>query len=98
MIFPVQNIRMKEIIVHSTTLSKSTTFRSKPFSKLHYRFDLAAAIARAVLVLGKRTITDLPTIIIALTTIVLLLKFKKLQEPLLILAAAVVGIILKTAI
>jgi chromate transporter len=54
------------------------------------------AIAGAVLVLGKRTLTDLPTILIALTTVAVLFKFKKIQEPVIILVAAVVGIILKT--
>ncbi|OOG73756.1 chromate transporter [Algoriphagus sp. A40] len=53
------------------------------------------AIAGAVLVLGKRTLTDLPTILIALTTIAILFKFKKLQEPLIIAAAALIGITLK---
>jgi chromate transporter len=54
------------------------------------------AIAGAVLVLGKRTLTDLPTILIAISTIAILLRFKKLQEPVIILAAAVTGIVLKT--
>jgi chromate transporter len=53
------------------------------------------AIAGAVLVLGKRTLTDLPTIMIALTTIAILWRFKKLQEPLIIGVAALIGIILK---
>lgn len=53
------------------------------------------AIAGAVLVLGKRTLTDVPTIIIAITTACILLKFKKLQEPFVILAAAAIGILLK---
>jgi len=53
------------------------------------------AIAGAVLVLGKRTLTDIPTILIAVTTAAILFKFKKLQEPFIILAAALVGITLK---
>src|SRR5260221_6077591 len=53
------------------------------------------AIASAVLVLGKRTLTDLPTILIALSTLLLLLKFKKLSEPFIILVAALTGILLK---
>lgn len=53
------------------------------------------AIAGAVLVLGKRTLTDVPTILIALTTAGILFKFKKIQEPLIIIVAAVVGITLK---
>ncbi|HEU5291318.1 MAG TPA: chromate transporter [Cyclobacteriaceae bacterium] len=53
------------------------------------------AIAGAVLVLGKRTLTDIPSVIIALSTIGVLLKFKKLQEPLIIGVAALIGITLK---
>lgn len=53
------------------------------------------AIAGAVLVLGKRTLVDLPTVVIAITTAVVLFKFKKLQEPFIILAAAAIGILLK---
>jgi chromate transporter len=56
------------------------------------------AIAGAVLVLGKRTLIDLPTVLIALTTAVLLFRFKKLQEPFIILAAAGLGILLKLAL
>ena len=50
------------------------------------------AIAGAVLVLGKRTLTDIPTLLIAVTTAAILFKFKKLQEPFIILAAALLGI------
>lgn len=53
------------------------------------------AIAGAVLVLGKRTLTDVPTILIALATVIILLRFKKVKEPLIILLAAIVGIIIK---
>jgi chromate transporter len=53
------------------------------------------AIAGAVLVLGKRTLIDIPTVLIALSTAAILFKFKKLQEPYIILAAAVIGIVLK---
>ena len=56
------------------------------------------AIAGAVLVLGKRTLTDIPTILIALTTAAILFRFKKLQEPFIILAAAIIGITLKLLI
>jgi chromate transporter len=53
------------------------------------------AIAGAVLVLGKRTLIDLPTVVIAISTISILLTFKKLQEPIVIIAAALLGILLK---
>jgi len=54
------------------------------------------AIVGAVLVLGKRTLLDLPSLAIALITIGILIKFKKLQEPIIILAAALLGILLKS--
>jgi len=53
------------------------------------------AIAGAVLVLGKRTLTDLPSILICLITVGILFKFKKIQEPFIIAGAALLGIILK---
>jgi len=53
------------------------------------------AIAGAVLVLGKRTLTDLPSILICLITVGILFKFRKIQEPFIIAGAALLGIILK---
>jgi chromate transporter len=54
------------------------------------------AIGGAVLVLGKRQITDVTSAIIALVTIVVLLKFKKVQEPFIIVVAALLGLLLKS--
>jgi chromate transporter len=53
-------------------------------------------ITGAVVVLGKRSIIDLPTLAIALVTVVLLWKAKKLPEPVTVALAAVVGLILKS--
>ena len=53
------------------------------------------AIAGAVIVIGQRTITDLPMLLIALSSAVVLLRFKKLQEPYVIIVAALAGITLK---
>jgi chromate transporter len=53
------------------------------------------AIAGAVLVLAKRTLTDVPTALMAITTAVILFRFKKLQEPLIIGIAAIIGIAIK---
>jgi chromate transporter len=50
-------------------------------------------IAGAVVVLGKRSIVDLPTAAIALVTVLLLVKLKKLPEPVIVAAAAAVGLI-----
>lgn len=53
------------------------------------------AIAGAVLVLGKRTLTDLPAVLLSLTTLLVLVRFKKIQEPWLIVAAAGIGVLIK---
>ena len=54
------------------------------------------AIIGAVFVLGKRQITDLVSAAIALLTILILLKFKKVQEPLIIVVAAILGLFIKS--
>jgi chromate transporter len=54
------------------------------------------AIAGAAFVLGRRAIFDLPTALIALGTLALLLKLKKAPEPLIILGAGFVGLLLKS--
>lgn len=51
------------------------------------------AIAGSVVVIAKRSIIDVPTALIAAVTIVLLWKFKKLQEPVIVAAAALIGMI-----
>jgi chromate transporter len=53
------------------------------------------AIAGAVLVLAKRQLIDVTSVFIALSTILVLLRFKKVQEPLIILVAALIGLLLK---
>ena len=53
------------------------------------------AIAGAVIILAKRQFTDIPSVLIALTSALILIRFKKLQEPLVILAAALIGLLIK---
>jgi chromate transporter len=53
------------------------------------------AIVGAVLVLGHRSIVDLPTTLILAVTLGILIKLKKAPEPFIILAAGVVGLALK---
>ncbi|HEY2773955.1 MAG TPA: chromate transporter [Candidatus Binatia bacterium] len=55
------------------------------------------AIAGAALVLARRTLLDVPSILIALTTLGLLVQARKIPEPLIIVAAGVVGIVLRGA-
>ena len=52
------------------------------------------AITGAVFVIAKRSIIDIPTVLIAVVTILLLWKFKKLPEPIVVIAAAAVGLII----
>ena len=54
------------------------------------------ALAGAVVIIGIRSITDLSTALIALTSIFALIYIKKINEPYIILVAAVIGLILKT--
>lgn len=49
-------------------------------------------IAGAVVVLGKRSITDIPTVLLAVVTMALIWKFKKLPEPVIVVAAALLGL------
>ncbi|MBP1154857.1 putative chromate ion transporter [Paenibacillus sp. PvR052] len=51
------------------------------------------AISGAVIVLGQRSIIDIPTALFALITLGLLWKSKKVSEPIIILVAAMVGLI-----
>jgi chromate transporter len=53
------------------------------------------AISGAVIILAKRSLLDINTIIIALLTMFLLWKYKKLQEPVIIIGAALVGYFLR---
>lgn len=55
------------------------------------------ALAGAVIVIASRSITDIPTALIATTTVVVLVWVKKIQEPYIILVAALAGLILKLA-
>lgn len=52
------------------------------------------AIAGAVVVLGRRAIVDAGTLAIAAVTLVVLMRARRVPEPLLILAAGVVGVVL----
>ncbi len=51
------------------------------------------AITGAVIVLAKRSIHDLPTTLLAVATVLLLWKFKKLPEPIIVAGAAVIGLV-----
>nr|CBA29321.1 Chromate transport protein [Curvibacter putative symbiont of Hydra magnipapillata] len=52
------------------------------------------AITGSVIVIAKRSIIDIPTALIALATIAILWKYKKLQEPVVVASAALIGLLL----
>jgi chromate transporter len=53
------------------------------------------SIAGAAFVLGRRAIIDVPSVLIAVVALGLLTRFKKIQEPVLIVAAGVLGCLLR---
>ncbi len=52
------------------------------------------AITGSVIVIAKRSIVDVPTAVMALLTIGILWKYKKLQEPVVVASAALIGLVL----
>jgi len=55
------------------------------------------AIAGAAIILSKRAVMDLPTVLIAVVSLLLLLRFKKTPEPFIILGAGIAGMAVKHA-
>ena len=51
------------------------------------------AITGAVIVLARRSIVDVATAVLACVTLLLLFRFKKLQEPIIVAAAALIGLV-----
>jgi len=77
------------------------------FKKYGKRPDIAAfvdgvtaaaigAITGAVIVLGRRLIIDIPTALLAIATLGLLWKGRKIPEPLIVLGPAVIGLLIKS--
>jgi chromate transporter len=56
------------------------------------------AITGAVIVLGRRTLVDVPTVLLAVVTLTLLWRWKKLPEPVVVLGAALIGLIIYTVL
>ena len=51
------------------------------------------AITGSVIVIAKRSLIDMPTVALAIATVLLLWRFKKLQEPVIVVAAALFGLV-----
>ena len=54
-------------------------------------------IAGAVIVLGRRSIVDAPTVLIAIASVLVLWRFKRIPEPVIVLVAAGLGLLLYPA-
>ena len=52
------------------------------------------AITGSVIVIAQRSIIDVPTALLAVAATVLLWKYKKLTEPVVVIAAALIGLVL----
>jgi chromate transporter len=50
------------------------------------------AITGSVIVIARRSVIDVPTALLAFATVLLLWRFKKLQEPVIVAAAALIGL------
>jgi chromate transporter len=82
-----------------------TIFAAPHFHKYGKRPDITAfvegvttaaigTISGAVVVLGRRSIVDIPTLLIFIVTLVLVWKARKIPEPIFVLGAAVLGLII----
>jgi chromate transporter len=59
---------------------------------------IVGALVGSVIVIASRSIKDIPTFLIALTSLLVLIYIKKIKEPVIILLAAAIGIIIKLII
>lgn len=50
------------------------------------------AITGSVIVIARRSIVDWPTVLLAVVTVLMLWRFKRLQEPVIVIAAALIGL------
>jgi chromate transporter len=57
--------------------------------------SVIGALVGSVIIIGLRSIVDIPTALIALATVAALIYIKKIQEPYIIGIAAVIGLIIK---
>ncbi len=56
---------------------------------------VVGALLGAVIVIARRTLVDIPSLLIAIIAMIALLRVKKLNEPVVILIAACIGLLLK---
>lgn len=58
--------------------------------------SVIGALVGSVIIIAIRSIVDIPTAIIAVAAMLTLIYFRKVQEPFVILAAALLGVVIKT--
>jgi len=58
--------------------------------------SIIGALVGAVIIIATRSIIDIPTALIAVTSILALIYFKNIKEPYIILIAAILGLIIKS--
>ena len=56
---------------------------------------VVGALVGAVIVIATRSITDIPTVLIAIASLLALIYIRKIQEPYIIAAAALLGVLIK---
>jgi chromate transport protein ChrA len=66
--------------------------RCQGIRRRHYAAAVGS-ITGSVIVIARRSIVDWPTVLLALATALLLWRFKKLQEPIIVNAAALIGLV-----
>lgn len=59
---------------------------------------VVGALVGAVIVIANRSIIDIPTTLIAIASLLVLIYFKKMQEPYIILIAALAGLLIKNGL
>ncbi|MEG0851184.1 MAG: chromate transporter [Flavobacterium sp.] len=59
---------------------------------------VVGSLVGSVIVIAKRSIIDIPTVLIAFLSIFALIYIKRIQEPYIILTAAILGVIIKSVI
>ncbi len=58
--------------------------------------SVIGALVGSVIIIGLRSIIDIPTLVIGVSAVLALLYIKKIQEPYIIAIAAVIGLLIKT--
>jgi chromate transporter len=57
--------------------------------------SVIGALVGSVIIIGMRSVSDIPTILITITAVLALLYIKKIQEPYIIAIAAIIGLLIK---